>query len=193
MHDAFDRVFIYNQGVIVLTKSSKLIGITNLEDPKVKLLSDLSQCMPLHALCITSNTSTASKQVDIVLCVRDYVTFAHMQHNDEKLLTNGPFYHIAKSPNNRYLALTTSTNRLWIVSSDFRTQLVDFTIKFDNADTTRSFDIYQQKDSLQLEWMGSDCLSILWNKTILCVNLFGESIEFDYSDDVLDDDIFFDF
>ena len=70
---------------------------------------------------------------------------------------------MAISPNGRFMALFTS-NRLWVVTTDFQTSLSDF-----KTNST--------SPPLNISWCGNDAVLLHWEDTVLLVGSSGDYLK----------------
>ena len=106
----------------------------------------------------------------------------------EQRLTRGPYRSITPSPNGRFLAIltvppsppsnsTTSTATdplLWVTSSDFARSLSEFSITPDVSEGERG---RGGGGPGAVEWCGSNSVVLGWERTVVMVGPFGETLK----------------
>lgn len=94
-------------------------------------------------------------------------------------MTRGPFRAISPSPNGRFLSLlavppagasASSTAQLWVTSSDFSRSLSEFSLSPDVSEGERGL-------PRLLEWCGSNSVVAAWERTVVMVGPFGETLK----------------
>ncbi|GAA5989686.1 hypothetical protein JCM10908_000587 [Rhodotorula pacifica] len=108
----------------------------------------------------------------------------------DQRLTRGPYRSITPSPNGRFLSLLTvppssssassssSPNPiLWVSSSDFSRSLSEFIITPEVSEGERGI-------PRMVEWCGSNSVVLGWERTVVMVGPFGETLKFFYADPI---------
>ncbi|SCZ98560.1 BZ3500_MvSof-1268-A1-R1_Chr3-1g05464 [Microbotryum saponariae] len=94
----------------------------------------------------------------------------------DQRLNRGPFLSITPSPNAHFLALLTagSSPQLWVTSSDFSRSLSEFDLSGEGESGPPN----------QVVWCGNNTVVVAWEKTVVMVGPFGETLKYFYSDPV---------
>lgn len=91
-------------------------------------------------------------------------------------MNRGPFRFIVPSPSGRFLALLTTSSELWVTSLDFSRSLSEFSL-LDEAPGEPS-------PIRKIEWCGSNSVVVAWERTVVMVGPFGETLKYFYTDPV---------
>ena len=102
--------------------------------------------------------ATASRTI-LVIDERD----AH-----DQLLASGPFLRLAPSPNGKFIAAFAASGKLLVLASDFSRNLSEL-----NTQSPRP--------PRQLVWCGADSLLLPWERLLLMVGPFGDSVKYSYA------------
>src|SRR5579871_6289698 len=100
---------------------------------------------------------SSTRHVEVLLATRTTILVADQLEVQDQLLQQGPFTHMALSPNGRFLALYTTSNgtgRIWVVYSDFQKGISDFTIPGGTSDTDGAV--------RQVGWVANDAVVVTW-------------------------------
>ncbi|SCV74365.1 BQ2448_6797 [Microbotryum intermedium] len=94
----------------------------------------------------------------------------------DQRLSRGPFLSITPSPNAHFLALLTagSSPQLWVTSSDFSRSLSEFDLSGEGESGLPN----------QVVWCGNNTVVVAWERTVVMVGPFGETLKYFYSDPV---------
>lgn len=101
--------------------------------------------------------ATASRTI-LVIDERD----AH-----DQLLASGPFVRLAPSPNGKFIAAFASSGKLLVLAADFSRNLSEL--------ATQS-----PRPPRQLVWCGADSLLLPWDRLLLMVGPYGDSVKYTY-------------
>lgn len=91
-------------------------------------------------------------------------------------VNRGPFKHIVPSPSGRFLSLLTTSSELWVTSLDFSRSLSEFSLLDEAPGETSGI--------RKIEWCGSNSVVVAWERTVVMVGPFGETIKYFYTDPV---------
>ncbi|GAA5958825.1 hypothetical protein JCM21900_003937 [Sporobolomyces salmonicolor] len=94
-------------------------------------------------------------------------------------IDRGRFLSITPSPNGRFLALLTKPSlggfsQLWVTSSDFSRSLSESDLSGEG----------EQGPPKQVAWCGSNSVVVAWERTVVMVGPFGETLKYFYTDPV---------
>lgn len=145
----------FPKGLVAVLQSSQIVT-TQYNPPQPRLLAS----PPPHENILSWTVippQSSTRHVEVLLATRTTILVADQLEVQDQLLQQGPFSHMALSPNGRFLALYTSTNgtgRLWVVYSDFQKGISDFTIPGGSTDTDGAV--------RQVGWVGNDAVVVTW-------------------------------
>jgi hypothetical protein len=108
-----------------------------------------------------------SRHVEVLLSTEQTIFTVDNLENIDQRLSRGPFTHISPSPNGKFLALLTFTGTLWVVSTDFQRNILEF-------ETTQVAGV--EGSVQQVEWCGNDAIILTWPDLLLLVGPSGETI-----------------
>lgn len=83
------------------------------------------------------------------------------------MVQNGPFKHIAASPNGKLIALFTEDGKVWVVSSDFQNRLSEYSSKV-------------KTPPRDLQWCGNSAVLMAWEDEIHLVAPDGKATKYYY-------------
>jgi hypothetical protein len=123
---------------------------------------------------------SSTRHIEVLLATHTTILVIDQVEVQDQLLQQGPFSHMALSPNGRFLALYTAGNgsgRIWVVYSDFQKGISDFTIPSGTADTDGAV--------RQIGWVGNDAVAISWEGgRVVVMGPTGGYLEYFYSEGV---------
>lgn len=86
-------------------------------------------------------------------------------------ITRGPFLSIVPSPSGHFLSLLSSSqdgkSQLWVTSADFSRSLSEFDLSKEG----------EQGAPGQVVWCGNNTVVVAWERTVVMVGPFGESLK----------------
>ncbi|KAK4048038.1 Vacuolar protein sorting-associated protein 16 [Microbotryomycetes sp. JL201] len=148
-------------------QGGKIIPLANagLTDPPASwcvLPSDDSQSRHVEVLVSTNHTILRIDEIDVV----------------DQRITRGPFTKISASPNGRLLGLLSHpagvSPQLWVASSDFTRSLSELDLGNEGETTAPG----------QIVWCGNNTVVVAWDRTLVMMGPFGESLKYFYADPV---------
>ncbi|KAM0787833.1 hypothetical protein ACM66B_003887 [Microbotryomycetes sp. NB124-2] len=148
-------------------QGGKIIQLANpgLTDPPscwCALPADESQSRHVEVLVSTGQTILRIDEIDFV----------------DQRITRGPFLRISASPNGRLLGLlsqtSTSSPQLWVASSDFARSLSELDLG----------DEGESGPPRQIVWCGNNTVVVAWDRTVVMMGPFGESLKYFYAEPV---------
>lgn len=122
---------------------------------------------PPHTWTVIPPDQTISRHVEVLLSTESTVLSVDTLETVDQRLSKGPFTHLSPSPNGKMLALMTFTGLLWVVSSDFHHNRLEF-------DTST---LSVEGKLLQVEWCGNDAILLTWEGLALLVGPSGDSLK----------------
>ncbi len=142
----------WSSGFVALLFNNRLVCVSRYDDPRPKLLA-ATPAGPLHSWALIPPASTLSRSVEVLLAIGETIYVADPADCEDRMLQNGPFTHIATSPDGQLVALHTRDGTVWIVSSDFQSKLSEY----------RSGAKTLPKD---VQWCGNDAVVLAWEDEV---------------------------
>jgi vacuolar protein sorting-associated protein 16 len=165
-------------GLVALLTTSQLVASTY-NTPQPRLLAS----PPMHEQILSWTVippQSLTRQVEVLLATRTTILVADQVEIQDQLLQQGPFSHMALSPNGRFLALYTSSNgggRVWVVYSDFQKGISDFTIPAGHLDVDGPV--------RQIGWVGNDAVVVTWEGgRVVLIGPTGGYLEYNFNEGV---------
>ncbi|KAL1915507.1 uncharacterized protein VTP21DRAFT_6631 [Calcarisporiella thermophila] len=156
-------------GLVALTGNFQLIAVTNIDEPRPRLLADPGLNEPPHSWAVIPPQYTLSRHVEVLVATGSTILVVDAKESQDQLLSQGPFTKMSVSPNGKFLALFTADGKLWVVSTDFQENLSEFSTK-------------SKLPPQQLVWCGTDSVVLYWDKIMLMVGPLGDWIKFSCED-----------
>ncbi|RMD42720.1 hypothetical protein DV735_g2410, partial [Chaetothyriales sp. CBS 134920] len=160
----------WSHGFAALLSNNSVIAVSSLDEPRPKLLAPAPEG-DVHSWSLIPPAYTLSRSVEVLLAIDNTVHVVDATECEDRGLSDGPFRHIAVSPNGRFVALYTDDGKVWVVSSDFRNKYTEYDSK---AKTPPN----------RLLWCGSDAAILAWEDEIHVVGPNGAAIKHFYDDRV---------
>ncbi|GAA5861643.1 hypothetical protein JCM3774_002656 [Rhodotorula dairenensis] len=145
---------------------------------------------PIDCWCVLPPDPTSTRTLEVLFARGETVYRLDEVDCVDQRLTRGPYRSITPSPNGRFLALVSGASAstsassssssdplLWVTSSDFSRSLSEFTISADVSEGER-------RPPNAVEWCGSNSVVLGWDRTVVMVGPFGETLKFFYADPV---------
>lgn len=107
--------------------------------------------------------------MEVLLAINETIYVVDSTECDDRMLQNGPFTHIAVSPNGRYVTLHTEDGKLWIITSDFQNKLNEY---YSRAKTL-------PKD---VQWCGDDGVMLAWEDEVHLIGIESNGTAAKYAD-----------
>ncbi|TKA54279.1 hypothetical protein B0A53_03371 [Rhodotorula sp. CCFEE 5036] len=148
--------------------------------------------------CVLPPDPTSTRTLEVLFAKGETVFRLDEIDCIDQRLTRGPYRSITPSPNGRFLALltlpppsppsnsTTSSATdplLWVTSSDFARSLSEFSI---TPEVSEEVGEQQPRGGgpRAVEWCGSNSVVLGWERTVVMVGPFGETLKFFYADPI---------
>ncbi len=135
-------------GVVALLNNNRLVVVSRYDEPRPKLLATPPEA-PVHSWTLIPPAYTLSLSVEALLAIGETIYVVDATDCEDRMLQNGPFTHVAASPNGRLVALHTQEGRVWIITSDFQDKLNEY---YSGVKT-------MPKD---VQWCGNDAVILAW-------------------------------
>lgn len=154
----------WDSGFVALLTNNLFVSVSRYYEPNPRLLSSSSiQEKSVHSWAIVPPFYQLGQHVEVIISVENTVLVADTTDIRDKFLEEGPFSHMAVSPNSDFTALFTTTGHLWVISSDFHRKLSDHDTK-------------NKSKPKQLVWCGNDAVAIVYEDEILLVGPQGGTL-----------------
>lgn len=154
----------WESGFVALLSNNLFVSVSRYDEPNPKVLSSSIQEKRIHSWAIMPPFYQLGQHAEVLVSVDNTLLVVDTMGVHDKFLEEGPFSHMAISPNNEFLALLSQNGRLWVVSSDFHRKISDYNTK--NSSGTPK----------QLVWCGNDAVAIVYEDEILLVGPQGGTL-----------------
>ena len=144
-------------GFVALLSNNHLISVPRYDEPRPRLLATPPEGT-VHSWALIPPARTLSRSVEVLLAIGETIHVVDPTESDDRMLQNGPFTHIAVSPDGRSVTLYTEDGKLWIISSDFQNKLGEY---HSRAKTV-------PKD---VQWCGNDAVLLAWEDEVHLVGI----------------------
>lgn len=142
----------WSTGVVALLLNNHLVSVPRYDEPRPRLLAVPPEAL-IRSWTLIPPAYTLSRSVEVLVAIGETIYVVDPTESDDRMLQNGPFTHIAVSPNGRYVTLHTEEGKVWIISSDFQDKLSEY--------DTRSKIL--PKD---VQWCGNDAVMLAWEDEV---------------------------
>ncbi|RXK39934.1 vacuolar protein sorting-associated protein [Tremella mesenterica] len=160
----------HDDGFVVLTGGLEFLEVRGWNAGRVGALAPSELRDPPGAWGLVDPERSGSGHVEVLVGSGGTVISLDALERIDQRLSRGPFTHIVPSPNGRFYALTTSTNTLWVVSSDFSRSLSEVDI----SDFAAGAGVPDQA-----EWCGDNAVVLRWGGRVVVVGPNGDSLKYD--------------
>ncbi|GJJ15006.1 hypothetical protein Clacol_009278 [Clathrus columnatus] len=161
---------IHENGLVGMTGGLSMLEVKGWEGTKPLSLASSGLSEPPHTWTIIPPDQTISRHVEALLSTETTILSVDTLETVDQRLSRGPFTHLAASPNGKMLALMTFTGLLWVVSTDFQHNRLEF--------DTSTLSI--EGKLFQVEWCGNDAILLTWEGLALLVGPSGDSLKYFY-------------
>ena len=180
---------LFTDGFVVLTSAFRLFALLSYERERRTIvpLADPRLASPPTAMAVLErglapNTASAASaaaglegprapprcpEVLLATASRTILVIDERDAHDQ-LLASGPFLRLAPSPNGKFIAAFAASGKLLVLASDFSRNLSEL-----NTQSPRP--------PRQLVWCGADSLLLPWERLLLMVGPFGDSVKYSYA------------
>ncbi|KAL7749961.1 Vacuolar protein sorting-associated protein 16 [Sorochytrium milnesiophthora] len=163
--------------VAAMTGNYQFIVVSNWHEPRPRNLAHSGLESLPHAWTIVSPLYSLSRQVEVLATFKTSLVVIDHREAQNQLLTQGPFSHVASSPNGRHIALLArSSCTVWIFSADMTQNIAELNIT--PLCSTHG-------DPTQLLWCTQDVVAVAFTKAVLLANLQGNHHIFNFDESVL--------
>ncbi|KAM0749316.1 vacuolar protein sorting-associated protein 16 [Meredithblackwellia eburnea MCA 4105] len=177
---------IYEHGMVVLLGNLNFVEVKGWEKTtedgsiggKVVQLASAGLTEPPSSWCVIAPELSNTRGVEVLIGSGKTVLRLDEIDVQDQRLTRGPFLSITPSPNGRFLSLLShpsdSSPQLWVASSDFTRSLSEFDLGNEGETGPPG----------QTAWCGNNTVVVAWDRTVVMVGPFGETLKYYYSDPV---------
>lgn len=172
------EIKLWDSGVVLLTKSLEFWLADGFVNHTLLPKSDLIE-IPNYVQVLPPKLI---RNVEILVAPKTNSLYSYTADEVwDYELQNGPFTRIADSPNGELLAMYTAEGFLWVLSCDFKRNLLEFNIKM-------------KEPPHQMIWCGNDAVVCFWREDqlprggsslLLLVGLNGSHAKFHFDDHVV--------
>ena len=164
-HEAILQCEPFSDGLVVLTAAFRLFALISFGRRVVVPLADPRLASPPTAMAVLER---AGGVPDVLLATASRtILLVDKYEAHDQLLASGPFLCLAPSPNGKFIAAYSASGNLLVLSSDFSRHLSEL-----STQSTRP--------PRQLVWCGADSLLLPWDRLLLMVGPYGDSVKFEY-------------
>ncbi|KAK9453805.1 Vps16, N-terminal region-domain-containing protein [Dipodascopsis uninucleata] len=162
----------WNVGFVARLRNNKFILISRYDEPRPRLMADiLSIATEVHGWTIIPPTLSLSRHAEVVVGVDNTVNLIDYVESQDKFLQEGPFTHIALSPNGSLMVLFTSYGKIYVISSDFQKKYSEY-------------DTGTLESPSQVIWCSNDCIVVAWETELRIIGPGGGTLSFFYDSHV---------
>ncbi|KAK7206509.1 Vps16, N-terminal region-domain-containing protein [Myxozyma melibiosi] len=166
-HTVSDCKF-WGSGFVARLGNGRFVSVARLDEPRPRMLADLSTtALEIHGWALMSPLQTLSRHIEVLVGFNKTVSVIDSIESQDRMLEEGPFSHIAVSPNGALLALYTTYGKVYVISSDFQKKYSEY--------DTGTLD-----SPLQVVWCANDSVAVAWESEIRLVGPGGGSLSFYY-------------
>lgn len=156
----------WSSGFVALLGNHQLVAVTRYEEPRPSLLAT-PPSEDVTAWSIIPPAYTLSRSVEALLSVGKSIMRVDASEAEDRMLQNGPFMHVAVSPNGKFVALYNEEGKVWIISSDFENRLSEYSSRVKTP----------PKD---MQWCGNNAVVLAWEDEIHLVGPNGAVSKYYY-------------
>ncbi|GAA5970464.1 hypothetical protein JCM3765_007628 [Sporobolomyces pararoseus] len=158
------------------SKSSSSTGNAGSGKGKVVPLAQTQLEAVPECWCVIPSNVSSSRGTEVLIATGQTILRLDEIEVQDQRVNRGPFRFIVPSPSGRFLALLTTSSELWVTSLDFSRSLSEFSL-LDEAPGEPS-------PIRKIEWCGSNSVVVAWERTVVMVGPFGETLKYFYTDPV---------
>jgi hypothetical protein len=166
------EVRFWSTGFVALLRSNRLVAVPRYDEPRPRMLAEPGAHIEdnlIHSWALIPPAYTLSRHVEVLLSTGQTILVVDPTDAQDQDLQSGPFTHIAVSPNGRYVALYTTSGKLWVIKSDFQEKLSEYDSGMGSVLLPR-----------QVEWCGNDSVVISWDDEVHMVGPHGAALKYNY-------------
>lgn len=150
---------------MALLGNNKLVSVSRYDEPRPRLLANpqLGE-NEIHSWALIPPNYTLSRHVEVLVATGATILVVDASESQDQVLQQGPFSHIAVSPNGKFVALYTSEGKVWVISSDFQDNLSEY-------DTGMGSD-----KPIDVQWCGNSSVVLVWENEVHMVGPGGVAL-----------------
>ncbi|GAA5928869.1 tethering complex subunit VPS16 [Sporobolomyces koalae] len=184
---------IYEDGMVVLLANLQFVEVrgwakvsTTAEQGTAQTTtSGKGRVVPLAAVqldsppdcwCVIPANVSSCRGTEVLIAVGQTILRMDEIEVQEQRVGRGPFRSIVPSPSGRFLALLSPSSELWVTSLDCSRSLSEYSL----ADEAPG----EASPIRRIEWCGSNSVVVAWERTVVMVGPFGETLKYFYTDPV---------
>jgi len=156
----------YPSGFVALLGNNSLVHVSNYTEPRPELLAS-PPSEQISAWAVISPSKTLSRSVEVLLSIGKTIMTVDASQAEDRMLQNGPFRHIAVSPNGKFIAFYTEDHKVWVITSDFQDRLSEYTSKV-------------KTPPRDLQWCGDNAVVLIWEDELHLLGPAGSATTFFY-------------
>ncbi|KAH8154271.1 uncharacterized protein LAJ45_02039 [Morchella importuna] len=163
----------WSTGFVALLTNNRLISVSRYDEPRPRLLADPTPHIPansrIHSWELVPPSYTLSRHVEVFISTGATILIVDATEVQDQLLQNGPFVHIAVSPNGKYVALCTAEGKVWVIKADFQDKLSEYDTEMGAGQLPRA-----------MEWCGNDSVVLAWADEVHMIGPQGAALRHYY-------------
>ena len=153
----------WSRGFVAMLSDHQLIAVSNYAEPRPRRLARVPSDT-LHSWTVIPSVEALSRSVEVLLAVGQTIFVVDSTDAEDRVLPNGPFKHIAASPNGFYLALYAEEGKIWIITSDFQNKLGEY----ESETKTVPNDVL---------WCGNEAVLLAWEDEVHMIGHTGSVLK----------------
>ncbi|KAI5475070.1 hypothetical protein MNV49_001946 [Pseudohyphozyma bogoriensis] len=182
---------IYEEGMVLLLENLSFLQVRDWEKEggsvggRIVALPGVGLEKEPSCWCVLHPEVSASRGVEVLIATEGeggeegkMMRLDEIEVQDQHLPSTGVIHQIVPSPNGRFLALLChppgGSPQLWVTSSDFGRSLSEFELAEEGEEGLPK----------QVVWCGNNTVVLAWERTVVMVGPFGETLKYFYSDPV---------
>lgn len=139
------------------------------DEPRPRLLADplLGDEGEIYSWALIPPNYTLSRHVEVLIATGATILVVDASETQDQVLQQGPFSHIAVSPNGKFVGLYTIEGKVWVISSDFQDNLSEY-------DTGMGANL-----PIDVQWCGNNSVVLVWDDEVHMVGPGGVALKYD--------------
>ncbi|KAK4049105.1 Vacuolar protein sorting-associated protein 16 [Microbotryomycetes sp. JL221] len=181
---------MYEGGMVVMLDNLSFIQVANWDTvPGGKIISLANPNLVQHPTCwcvlLSPDSNESTNNIEVLVSTNDALWRIDEIECTNQRINRGPFTKIAPSPNGRLLGLVSqpsspqSSPQLWVTSSDFDRSLSELDLGNGLGQDSKN------DEPNQIVWCGNNTLVVAWDRLVIMMGPFGESLKYFYAEPVV--------
>ncbi|KAI5811091.1 Vps16, N-terminal region-domain-containing protein [Peziza echinospora] len=159
----------WGTGFVALLGNGRLVAVSRYDEPRPRLLADPAiGDATIHTWALIPPNHTLSRHVEVLIATGSTIFVVDASESQDQVLQQGPFSHIAVSPNGKFVGLYTAEGKVWVISSDFQDNLSEY-------DTGMGSNL-----PLDVAWCGNSSVVLVWDDEVHMVGPGGVALRYFY-------------